>query len=70
MKFYDRQAELKSLDVACSKKGAEMIVVSGRRRIGKSRLINEFLKERDAVKILIVPKEEKQVAGDFAVALA
>jgi len=70
MKFYDRQIELKALDVACSQKGAEMIVVSGRRRIGKSRLINEFLKEREAVKILIVPKEEKQVAGDFAVALA
>lgn len=70
MKFYNRQAELKALDVACSQKGAEMIVVSGRRRIGKSRLINEFLKEKEAVKILIVPKEEKQVAGDFAVALA
>ncbi len=70
MKFYDREAELKALGVACSQKGAEMIVVSGRRRIGKSRLINEFLKEKEAVKILIVPKEEKQVAGDFAVALA
>lgn len=44
MKFYSRQIELKALDAACSRKGAEMIVVSGRRRIGKSRLINEFLK--------------------------
>lgn len=70
MKFFDRQNELKALDLACSQKGAEMIVVSGRRRIGKSRLINEFLKEREAVKILIVPKEEKQIAVDFAVALA
>ena len=47
-----------------------MIVVSGRRRIGKSRLINEFLMKTNAAKILIVPKEEKQVASDFAAALA
>jgi AAA+ ATPase superfamily predicted ATPase len=70
LKFYDRTTELKALETACSKKGAEMIVVSGRRRIGKSRLINEFLKKREAVKILIVPKEERQVANDFATALS
>jgi AAA+ ATPase superfamily predicted ATPase len=39
MKFYDRKDELAALEKACSKKGAEMIVVSGRRRIGKSRLM-------------------------------
>ena len=70
MKFYDRKAELAALENACSGKGAEMVVVSGRRRIGKSRLIDEFLKNKDHAKILIVPKEEKQIAGDFAVALA
>jgi AAA+ ATPase superfamily predicted ATPase len=70
LKFYDRTTELKALEAACSKKGAEMIVVSGRRRIGKSRLINEFLKKGEAVKILIVPKEERQVANDFATAFA
>ena len=70
MKFYDRKAELTALENACSGKGAEMIIVSGRRRIGKSRLIDEFLKNKDHAKILIVPKEEKQVAGDFARALA
>jgi len=70
MKFYDRQVELKALEDACSQKGAEMIVISGRRRIGKSRLIDEFLKKKENIKILIVPKEEKQVAGDFATALA
>ena len=70
MKFYDRKAELVALENACSAKGAEMIVVSGRRRIGKSRLIDEFLKNKDHAKVLVVPKEEKQVAGDFAAALA
>lgn len=70
MKFYDREAELEALHKACSTKGSEMIVVSGRRRIGKSRLIDEFLKNKDHAKILIVPKEEKLVADDFAEALS
>jgi uncharacterized protein len=69
MKFYNRKAELAALENACSK-GAEMIVVSGRRRIGKSRLIDEFLKNKDHAKVLIVPKEEKQVANDFAAAFS
>ena len=70
MKFYNRKAELAALENACSGKTAEMIVVSGRRRIGKSRLIDEFLKNKDYAKVLIVTKEEKQIAGDFAAALA
>jgi uncharacterized protein len=70
LKFYDRNAELAALENACSSKDSEMIVVSGRRRIGKSRLIDEFLKNKDHTKVLIVPKEEKQVAEDFATALA
>lgn len=70
MRFYDREAELEALETACSIKGSEMIVVSGRRRIGKSRLIDEFLKNKGHAKILIVPKEEKLVASDFAEALS
>jgi hypothetical protein len=69
MKFYDREDELGALARACSGKRAEMIVISGRRRIGKSRLVDEFLKGKDAAKILVVPKEERQVAQDFAAAL-
>lgn len=69
MRFYDRENELTALGKACSGKGAEMIVISGRRRVGKTRLVNEFLKGKDAAKILVVPKEEKQVAADFAEAL-
>jgi AAA+ ATPase superfamily predicted ATPase len=70
VKFYDREAELEALEKACSTKGSEMIIISGRRRIGKSRLIDEFLKNKDHAKVLIVPKEEKLVADDFAAALA
>ncbi len=70
MKFYNREAELKALEKAYSSKSSEMIVVSGRRRIGKSRLIDESLKSKSYIKILIVPKEEKLVAADFSQALS
>jgi len=70
LKFYDRLTELHALEKAYFTKGSEMIVISGRRRIGKSRLIDEFLKDKQYAKVLIVPKEEKMVAADFAEALS
>ena len=65
MKFYDREKELETLEKAHLRSGADLIVVSGRRRIGKSRLIDEFAKDKKAISVLIVPKEEKQVAKDL-----
>ena len=43
-KFIGRQAELKKLIELAQKKSASFVVVRGRRRIGKSRLIEEFSK--------------------------
>lgn len=43
-KFIGRETELKDLKRFLRKKTASMIVVRGRRRIGKSRLIEEFAK--------------------------
>jgi len=65
MKFYDREKELEILEKAYSRKGCDMVIISGRRRVGKSRLIEEFTKNRKAVGMMIVPKEEKQVAKDL-----
>jgi len=70
LKFYDRKAELAAMEKAYSTESSEMVIVSGRRRIGKSRLVDEFLKVKDCAKILVVPKEEKLVASDFATALS
>ena len=65
MKFYDRKEELKVLENAYSRHGSDMIVVNGRRRIGKSRLVDEFSKSKKSIKVMIVPKEEKQIAKDI-----
>ncbi len=42
--FVGRQAELRDLNLLLSKKTASLVVVRGRRRIGKSRLIEMFAK--------------------------
>ena len=42
--FVGRQAELEELKQLTTKKSASLVVVQGRRRIGKSRLIEEFAK--------------------------
>ena len=45
--FYGRRDELRKLNGLLGKKTASLVVVSGRRRIGKSTLIQEFSKKFD-----------------------
>jgi len=70
MKFYNRERELEVLQRAADDESPGMIVISGRRRVGKSRLVDEFLKKNRGLKVIVVPKEEKQAAADFAEALS
>ena len=44
--FVGRKKELKDLTTLLNKKTASLVVVKGRRRIGKSRLIAEFSKNK------------------------
>lgn len=46
--FIGRETELKRLLQIASKKTSSLIVIKGRRRVGKSRLIEEFSKQFDA----------------------
>ena len=43
--FIGRKAELKILTRLANKRSASLVVIRGRRRIGKSRLIEEFAKK-------------------------
>lgn len=47
--FYGRRRELATLKRFLTKKSASMIILKGRRRIGKSRLIKEFAKSFERV---------------------
>ncbi len=44
--FIGRKQELHDLQLLLSKKTASLVVIKGRRRIGKSRLIEEFAKNK------------------------
>lgn len=46
MKFIGRKKELESLELLLKKKSASLVVVRGRRRVGKSRLIKEFVSDK------------------------
>lgn len=43
MKFIGRKQELEALELLLKKKAASLVVIRGRRRVGKSRLIKEFV---------------------------
>lgn len=47
--FIGRKAELRELETRYWESGFQMTVIYGRRRIGKSTLIKEFIKDKRAV---------------------
>ena len=49
MMFIGRETELESLNRVYSKEGFGMIIIYGRRRVGKSTLITEFIKDKKAI---------------------
>lgn len=63
MKFIGRKKELASLELLLKKKSASLVVIRGRRRVGKSRLIQEFVSNKKAwmfVGLTPAPKMTKQ----------
>lgn len=48
-RFIGRKNELKALEQLYAKSGFQMIVLYGRRRVGKSTLIKEFIKDKRAI---------------------
>ena len=53
--FLGREKELSSLEQMYNKDGFQMAVVYGRRRIGKTFLLTEFVKDKNS---LYLPAEE------------
>ena len=50
-KFVNREEELKTLKRLYEQDGFTLVLVTGRRRIGKSRLVREFLKGKEAISV-------------------
>lgn len=52
MKFIDREKEIKSLNAWWASKEAHFIIIYGRRHIGKTELIKQFIKDKPHVYFL------------------
>lgn len=50
--FFDREQEIRSLEKVANSKRAELVVMYGRRRVGKSRILTEFAKKHEALYLL------------------
>src|SRR3989304_2652231 len=72
--FIGREAEMDRLKGLLKKRSASLIVVRGRRRIGKSRLLAEFGKEMKSYFFSVNPPVRKTTAqsprDDFVLQLA
>jgi len=62
--FVGREKELQELNAFLHKKTASLIVVKGRRRVGKSRLIEEFSKHHRALKFVGLPPQDHTTKQD------
>ncbi len=62
--FIGRSEEIKLLKNLTKKRTSSLVVVHGRRRIGKSRLIEEFGKKYRFLRFSGLPPEEKTTAQD------
>lgn len=68
MKFYDRKKELEKMEdyYNMSKKKSIMSIVTGRRRVGKTRLIREFIEGKEnSIYFFVTEKETPLLLDDF-----
>ncbi|MBP3835989.1 MAG: ATP-binding protein [Pyramidobacter sp.] len=56
----DRTSEMKTLETEYARKGASLVVIYGRRRLGKTRLITEFCQNKRAIYFLASEENEKE----------
>jgi hypothetical protein len=68
MKFYDREGEIKKLRTLTSLDKSTMIVIYGRRRVGKTRLVQHVF-GIDSFYFFVTEKEERLILDDFRIIL-
>lgn len=58
--FVDREQEMETLQSEYEKDGSALVVLYGRRRVGKTTLISEFIKDKNALFFLASEESEAQ----------
>lgn len=64
--FIGRERELEALEKLYKSNKFEFVVVYGRRRVGKTALINQFIKDKNAIYFMGVESNEKQNLENFS----
>lgn len=67
--FVGREKELQTLDRLYQKGSFEFVVIYGRRRVGKTTLLNEFIKDKKAIFYSCLDSNEKQNLDLFSSAV-
>lgn len=63
--FVDREQELQTLHAEYDRPGSALVVLYGRRRVGKTTLISEFIREKPALFFLASEESEPQNRAVF-----
>ena len=69
-KFVDRKNEINFLQNEYKKKESSFVVIYGRRRIGKTSLLSEFIKDKDALFFLATEESENENRNAFTKSVA
>jgi uncharacterized protein len=69
LKFIDRKTELETLTSLVDMKQAALVLLYGRRRVGKTRLIREFLKDKSSLYFYVPNAEEKTILSELSKAV-
>lgn len=69
-KFINRERELTALEEQYAARGASFVVIYGRRRVGKTTLIREFIKDKPAFYFPASEESDKENQKDFMNRLA
>ena len=64
--FYNRLVELAFLESKWSESQANLLVVYGRRRLGKTELVKEFINGKRSLYLFVNDAEEKVLLDSFA----
>jgi AAA+ ATPase superfamily predicted ATPase len=57
-RFIDREQEMETLQSEYERKGSSLVILYGRRRAGKTTLISEFIKDKNALFFLASEESE------------
>lgn len=64
-KFVNRKKELETLNIEYQREESSFVVIYGRRRVGKTALINHFNEDKDAIYFLAMEENENQNRENF-----